>query len=194
MKSERIRAFALALAMIPVTVFAVTGRGSAQEAEDPVYEPQAVGVMVIPAEIKPLEVIAMFAAAPIQRIRGIVPEVVGAEPEVVGAELEVVGAEPESVMTYLGNWKVTGYDVCVKCCGSTRGMTASGTTATVGRTCAAPKSIPFGTVLYIEGIGYRTVEDRGGAIKGNKIDVLCEDHDACYAITGTYNVYIVEEP
>jgi 3D (Asp-Asp-Asp) domain-containing protein len=100
---------------------------------------------------------------------------------------------PEEVRTYLGSYKITGYDICPSCCGNTKGITASGTTATVGRTCAAPKDIPFGTRLWIEGIGERIVEDRGGAVHGKKLDILCTDHPACYAITGTYEVYIIEE-
>lgn len=98
----------------------------------------------------------------------------------------------ERNLRYLGNYKVTGYDICVSCCGSTKGITASGTTATVGRTCAAGRDLPFGTVLYIDGIGYRTVEDRGGGVNGGHIDVLCNDHSECYALTGHYNVYVVE--
>lgn len=94
---------------------------------------------------------------------------------------------------YLGSYKITGYDTCASCCGKTDGITASGTQATVGRTCAASADLPFGTRLWIEGIGERVVEDRGGAIKGSRIDVLCEDHPACYAVTGTYEVYILED-
>lgn len=36
---------------------------------------------------------------------------------------------------------------------------------------AAPKHIPFGTKIDIEGMGVHEVADRGGAIKGNRIDV-----------------------
>lgn len=92
--------------------------------------------------------------------------------------------------TYLGRYYVTGYDTCAACCGKTDGITASGTTATVGRTCAA-NGLPFGTRLWIEGIGERTVEDRGG-MRGQHIDVLCADHPACYAVTGYYEVYVYE--
>ncbi|MBN6189217.1 3D domain-containing protein [Aneurinibacillus sp. BA2021] len=52
------------------------------------------------------------------------------------------------------------------------GITASGHRTKVGTTVAAGRHIPFGTVLYIEGVGYRVVHDRGGAIKGNKVDVF----------------------
>jgi 3D (Asp-Asp-Asp) domain-containing protein len=55
------------------------------------------------------------------------------------------------------------------------GITASGTRATEGRTIAAPKSIPFGTKVYIQGIGYRIVEDRGNSITNNHIDVYVEN-------------------
>lgn len=88
----------------------------------------------------------------------------------------------------LGTYSIKGYDTCAYCCGKTDGITASGAAATVGRTCAS-NDFPLGTVLYIEGIGYRTVEDRGGMARG-VIDVLCADHPACYAITGNYAVYI----
>ena len=72
-------------------------------------------------------------------------------------------------------YKVTGYCACVKCCGKTNGITASGTKATAGRTIAASGQFTFGTKLLINGTTY-TVEDRGGAIKGNKIDVYFNTH------------------
>ena len=98
-------------------------------------------------------------------------------------------AEPTGEWVYIGQYRITGYDICVACCGKTDGITASGVKATVGRTVAAPSSFAFGTRLLIDGIGERIVEDRGGAIKGNKIDVLCSDHAECYALTGWYDVY-----
>lgn len=74
----------------------------------------------------------------------------------------------------LGVYTVTAYCPCVKCCGKTNGVTASGAVATEGRTIAA--DMPFGTKVTIEGIGERIVEDRGGAIKGDKIDVFMNSH------------------
>ncbi|MBS9775293.1 hypothetical protein KGV52_01110 [Candidatus Gracilibacteria bacterium] len=49
-------------------------------------------------------------------------------------------------------------------------MTASGTAPHAG-TLALPKNYDFGTKIYIEGYGVGVVEDRGGAIRGNKIDI-----------------------
>ena len=72
-------------------------------------------------------------------------------------------------------YKITAYCPCMKCCGKTNGRTASGTTATAGRTVAASSNFAFGTKLNIGGRIY-TVEDRGGAIKGNKIDVFVNTH------------------
>ena len=72
-------------------------------------------------------------------------------------------------------YKITAYCPCSKCCGKSTGRTASGTKATAGRTVAAPSNFAFGTKLNIGGHVY-TVEDRGGAIKGNKIDIFVSSH------------------
>ena len=78
-------------------------------------------------------------------------------------------------------YKITAYCSCSKCCGSyASGHTSSGTKATAGRTVAAPPSMPFGTKLKINGNTY-VVEDRGGAIKGNRIDVYVNSHSAALA-------------
>ncbi len=72
-------------------------------------------------------------------------------------------------------YKVTAYCSCAKCCGKTTGRTASGTRATAGRTVAASSKFAFGTQLNIGGHTY-TVEDRGGAINGNRIDIYVNSH------------------
>ena len=51
-------------------------------------------------------------------------------------------------------------------------VTASGDRPIPGQTVAADKSIPFGTKVWIEGVGVRTVNDRGGAIRRGRLD-LC---------------------
>ena len=87
------------------------------------------------------------------------------------------GAQSSTVKVY----KVTAYCSCSKCCGSyASGYTSSGTKATAGRTVAAPSNLPFGTKLKINGNTY-VVEDRGGAIKGNRIDIYVNSHSAALA-------------
>lgn len=58
------------------------------------------------------------------------------------------------------------------------GITASGTRATRGTIAADTALYPFGTVMYVPGYGYGTVEDRGGAIRGNHIDLFFHSHAA----------------
>ena len=72
-------------------------------------------------------------------------------------------------------YKITAYCSCSKCCGKSTGRTASGTQATAGRTVAASSKFAFGTKLNIGGHIY-TVEDRGGAINGNRIDIYVNSH------------------
>lgn len=88
-------------------------------------------------------------------------------------------------------YKITAYCPCAKCCGKTNGRTASGTTATAGRTVAASSKFAFGTKLNIGGHIY-TVEDRGGAINGNKIDIFVNSHAEALAWGVRYlNVSVV---
>lgn len=78
-----------------------------------------------------------------------------------------------------GSWikfNASAYCGCAKCCGKTTGRTASGTKATAGRTVAMSSKYAFGTKVEIKGYGTYTVEDRGGAIKGNKIDIYFDSH------------------
>ena len=72
-------------------------------------------------------------------------------------------------------YKITAYCSCAKCCGKSNGITACGKRAKAGRTIAAPRGFSFGTKLSINGKTY-VVEDRGGAIKGNRIDMYVNSH------------------
>lgn len=74
-------------------------------------------------------------------------------------------------------FEITAYCSCQKCCGKSDGITASGAKAVEGVTIAADTNIlPFGTKVKIDEKVY-TVQDRGGAIKGNRIDVYFESHE-----------------
>jgi 3D (Asp-Asp-Asp) domain-containing protein len=76
---------------------------------------------------------------------------------------------------------VTAYCGCASCCGKSTGITASGTKATAGRTIAASSNYAFGTKIEIQGYGTYTVEDRGGAISGNRIDIYFNSHSEALA-------------
>lgn len=83
---------------------------------------------------------------------------------------------------YLGAFSITaytaGYESTQKKKGEPGyGITATGTTVKEGRTIAADWSVlPPGTVVKIEGLdGTYTVEDKGGGVKGNHIDLYIAD-------------------
>lgn len=78
--------------------------------------------------------------------------------------------------TSIGEYTITHYCPCEKCCGKTDAITATGTIATADRTIAVdPSVIPYGTEVIIDGKTY-VAEDCGGAIKGNRIDIFCDSH------------------
>ena len=89
--------------------------------------------------------------------------------------------------------EATGYCKCKKCCGWERnwygrpvsassgkpkkvGQTARGTKAKVGTIAADTGKYPFGPIMHVPGYGYGRVEDRGSAIKGEKIDLFFKSH------------------
>ena len=91
----------------------------------------------------------------------------------------VVPAVPQFTVRMM---EVTAYCACKKCCGPrAQGITASGRPVTYngGRFVAADKAISFNTKLVIPGYGDGQavpVLDRGGAIKGDKLDVYFPTH------------------
>ncbi len=56
------------------------------------------------------------------------------------------------------------------------GITASGARVRPGTIAADTRLFPFGTIMYVPGYGYGIVEDRGGAIRGHKIDLYFRTH------------------
>nr|DAW07839.1 MAG TPA: lytic transglycosylase [Caudoviricetes sp.] len=84
----------------------------------------------------------------------------------------------------IGEFKVTAYCSCEKCCGvwaenRPNGVvyTASGEKAEAGKTIAVDTSvIPFGTEVKIGDVIY-TAQDTGSAVKGNVIDVYYDSHE-----------------
>ena len=92
-----------------------------------------------------------------------------------GSELPSTSVSSSSSKGKTKIFKITAYCACARCCGKSNGITASGRKAKAGRTIAAPRGFRFGQKLSINGKTY-VVEDRGGAIKGNRIDLFVNSH------------------
>ena len=108
------------------------------------------------------------------------------------AQVAQTYSEPAPVQTdtapsqdgYLGTYRCTGYVATGNAC-------ASGVMPESGVTIAS-NSLPMGTRVYIEGIGERVVQDTGG-MSSNVIDVFVDSTSEAYALTGDYEVYVIEE-
>lgn len=78
------------------------------------------------------------------------------------------------------------------------GITYSGVKVTrdLYSTVAADLNVfPIGTILFIPGYGYGVVADKGGAIKGNKVDLYYETVEEVYEKWGKkkLEVYVIEK-
>lgn len=116
----------------------------------------------------------------------------------------VVEDETKTQLTDLGTFRITAYCPCEVCCGKwalNRPIdesgevivyTASMTRAKANWTIAADTSIlPFGTRVVIDGKEYE-VQDRGGAIKGNKIDIYFDSHEEALQFGVQYkNIFLL---
>ena len=103
-----------------------------------------------------------------------VSEVTGVSEPIIEQEYTTSVAEREYIEVTA---TLTAYCPCVKCCGKSDGITASGTQATAGRTVAVDtRLIPYGTEISIDGKTY-IAEDCGGKVKGYTIDVFFDSHE-----------------
>lgn len=128
-----------------------------------------------------------------------IPEIIPEEPVTYP-----IDREPDNLWS-LGEFKITAYCPCEKCCGYWATVrpadengepivyTASGKIAVQGVTVAADTSIlPFGTVLVIGEHEY-TVQDRGGMVKGNHVDIYFDSHEAAKEWGTQYMEIFVKE-
>lgn len=83
---------------------------------------------------------------------------------------EATGKLPSKPETYV----VTAYSVGDDYTPG-HGITASGKPVEAGVTVACPRELPLGTRVEIDGVGERTCTDRGGKIKGKRLDVYIPD-------------------
>ena len=112
----------------------------------------------------------------------------------VGGPSQPIYMDPEAVgAEYLGEWEITAYCACVLCCDKSDGITASGAMVQANHTIAAPKEFKFGTKMLVGGQLY-TVEDRGGGIHGNRIDIYFNSHEQANDFGVRYmDVYLVPQ-
>lgn len=128
-----------------------------------------------------------------------IPEIIPEEPVTYP-----IDREPDNLWS-LGEFKITAYCPCEKCCGYWATVrptdengepivyTASGKIAAQGVTVAADTSIlPFGTVIVIGEHEY-TVQDRGGMVKGNHVDIYFDSHEAAKEWGTQYMEIFVKE-
>lgn len=100
-------------------------------------------------------------------------------------------------LDYIGELTCTAY-CCEKyphICGTGTGKTASGAPVTPDVSVAVGdlEMFPFGTVLYIEGVGIRIVQDQGN-FDCTKLDVAVDTHEHAlnWEKQGKHKVWIVE--
>ena len=96
------------------------------------------------------------------------------KPSTVTAKAE----ETQPAFLDMGEFRLTAYCACKKCCGSSAdGITATGTVPVQGRTIAVDEDvIPYGSEVIINGHTY-TAEDCGGSIIGKRIDIYFDSHE-----------------
>ena len=98
----------------------------------------------------------------------------------------MIGHNPKDDMQYLGNWHITAYAETGYCC-------SNGNYPEVGYTIAC-NSLPFNSKIYIDGVGVRTVEDRGPTWLGdNWCDLYLGVIDDCVNWGSQYkDVWLIE--
>ena len=105
-----------------------------------------------------------------------------------------------------GKFSLSGYCACTKC-GTGTGITASGKPVREAHTIASDwKVLPKGTVIILENAigkdgqiydGVYVVEDRGGGVKNNHLDIYRPTHELASMVThygrAYGNVFIAKE-
>ena len=106
----------------------------------------------------------------------------------------VDGGYNEKVL--IGDFTVTAYCPCDKCCpGTSDGLTYTETIATEGRTLAVdPEVISLGSIVEVNGVNYVAEDIGGGAVKGKHVEIYFNDHnEALEWGKQLLPVYMVEE-
>ncbi len=133
---------------------------------------------------------------------------IGLEP--VNASDKAANAETPQTLENAIDWTkyqkqtviATGYTAGIESTGKSRenpeyGLTYSGVKVKrdLYSTIAADLAIfPIGTILFIPGYGYGVVADKGGAIKGNRLDLYYETVNDVYRLWGKkkLDVFVIQ--
>lgn len=75
-----------------------------------------------------------------------------------------------------------------------RTRTASGEKVVPGKTAAAGPDIPFGTRIYVEGLGWRIVHDRGSAIGPYDLDLAVKTRTEAIKFGMQQRLVIIKAP
>lgn len=102
------------------------------------------------------------------------------------------------LVEYAGVFECTAY--CTEkyqhICGTGTGITASGQPIQADVTVAADQTLlPYGTVLYIEGVGIRIVQDKGTGVQGRRLDIaVAGTHEDALKWDGygNHRVWVIE--
>lgn len=131
----------------------------------------------------------------VSSIASIEPVEVGTMAESATELITEVTTEPIS----LGEYKLTAYCSCKKCCGKWADNRGPEVVGSIGKVLTAgysiavdPNVIPYGSIVIINGKEYEAM-DCGGAIKGNRIDVYFNSHEEALEFGVQYaNVFLKE--
>lgn len=94
------------------------------------------------------------------------------------SDVVLVGSGREVPKQKIFHLTATAYSPDVRDCWPYKdGITALGLRAGYGVVAVDPRLIPLGTRVYVEGYGYAIAADKGGAIKGRRIDVCFDTHE-----------------
>ena len=121
---------------------------------------------------------------PIDKIIQISTKVVSRSTRVNAPTSAALAASVEGIEPKVVSLNTSAYCACMSCCGKTNAITSSGAVAKEWYTIAAGPGYPIGTVMYIPALadkpngGWFVVEDRGGAISNNKIDIYMGSHSS----------------
>lgn len=134
----------------------------------------------------------------VEQLGGMAQKVEALEAELNALKFAQVQAQSNNMAggqyVSLGEFTVSAYCACERCCNQwADGITASGIPAEPGVVAVDPTVISLGSYVMIDGVEYLAA-DTGGAIKGNRIDVFCEDHQSAleYGVQ-SHEVYLVAE-